>query len=176
MKHFRHKTPAPPLHPEGLERLALRYVSRYATTRAKLRAYLERKVKSRGWASGSEPPIEVVVARMVELGCIDDAAFALARAASLRRRGLGGRRLAPALRAAGVEDADSEPARAAAEAEAWPAALAFAKRKRIGPFAAERPDHEMRSKQLAMLMRAGHRPDIAHRLLDSEPGDIACCD
>ena len=40
---------APPLDEAGLNELALAYVARYATSRAKLLAYLARKLRERGW-------------------------------------------------------------------------------------------------------------------------------
>ena len=48
------KRPRPPLDPEGLERLGLFYAGRYATTRAKLAAYLRRKLRERGWSGPGE--------------------------------------------------------------------------------------------------------------------------
>ncbi|HYZ48955.1 MAG TPA: RecX family transcriptional regulator, partial [Sphingomonas sp.] len=41
---------AAPLDAPALERFALRYVERYATTRARLADYLSRKLRERGWA------------------------------------------------------------------------------------------------------------------------------
>lgn len=172
LKQSRHKEGGSPLDTESLERLALAYVGRYATTRARLRSYLERKVRGRGWAPGGDPPIAQLAERMAELGFVDDAAFASARAASLGRRGFGARRLGPALRAAGIEEADAAEARAEADDRAWPAALAFARRKRIGPFAAEPADREARAKQFAMMMRAGHPAEITRRLVDLAPGEM----
>ncbi len=81
------RKPRPPLDPESLERLGLFYAGRYATTRAKLAAYLGRKLGERGWAGTSPPPVEQLVERFAAAGYIDDAAFASARAASLQRRG-----------------------------------------------------------------------------------------
>lgn len=46
---MRSNRPLTPLDPARLERLALRYVERFATTRVKLTRYLERKVRERGW-------------------------------------------------------------------------------------------------------------------------------
>jgi regulatory protein len=173
VKRFGHKGAPTPLDSEGLERLALFYVGRYATTRGKLRQYLDRKVKERGWNGAERPETAILADRMAELGFIDDAAFALSRAATLQRRGLGARRLTPVLRAAGIEEQDAAEARASAQDQAWPAALRFAERKRIGPYAAEKADRELRAKQFAMMMRAGHSVEIARRLLDFDPGEIA---
>ena len=168
LKQRRNKGPAPPLDREGLERLAIAYVGRYATTRAKLRAYLARKLNSRGWSGPGEPPFDDVVGRMAALGLVDDASFATAKAASMTRRGLGERRVDAVLRAAGVAGEDSVEARAAAADEAWAAAVRFAQRKKIGPYAIQIPDRAAQARQFAMMMRAGHRTDVARRVLGGE--------
>ena len=100
MKPDRHKRPiltqpARPLGPQELERLALFYAGRYASTRAKLRTYLVRKLRERGWEGEGEPPVERLVERFSALGYVDDRAFATARADALGRRGYGARRIGP---------------------------------------------------------------------------------
>ena len=55
---------------------------------------------------------------------------------------------------------------------AWAAAVRFAERKRLGPFAAERPDRIGREKALAAMLRAGHPMDLARRLVDAAPGAV----
>jgi regulatory protein len=167
-----HKKPRPPLDGEALERLALFYVGRYATTKAKLAAYLARKVQERGWSDENRPPIEPLVQRMAELGYIDDGAFAAARAASLQRRGYGERRIAQSLKAAGIDEGDAAPARQASREGAFEAALRFAERKRIGPFAAEEPDRRGRERAFAAMMRAGHPLDLARRILSARLGEV----
>lgn len=166
------KAPPPPLDAERLERLALFYVGRYAVTRAKLIAYLVRKVRERGWEGDSAPQTESLADRFVELGYIDDAAFATARAGALGRRGYGVRRISQALRVAGIGEADSAEALDEARDGAWAAALRFAERKRLGPFAAERPDRPGREKALAAMLRAGHPMNLARRLIDAAPGIV----
>lgn len=161
-----------PLDAEGLERAALRYVERYATSRAKLASYLRRKLRERGWEGESEPPVDRLVERMAELRYVDDRAFATARASSLGRRGYGERRVREALRAAGIEESDAEDARDQARSGAWEAALRFAERRRIGPFAAEAADPAKREKALAAMLRAGHPMSIARRLVSARPGDV----
>jgi len=47
-----------------LESLALRYVGRYATTRAKLRDYLLRKLGEADWDGEGAPDPDALVARM----------------------------------------------------------------------------------------------------------------
>ena len=149
-----------------LEELALAYVARFATTQAKLRAYLVRKLRERGWAEDGAPPVEAVVARYVEAGYVDDAAWARMKAGSLLRRGYGARRVGEALGQAGVAEdlrADVRPG----EVEARRAALVLARRRRFGPFAMTPPDRPARDKQVAAMLRAGHPLDIARRIVDA---------
>jgi len=156
----------------ALEQVAVAYAGRYATTRAKLRAYLERKIREQGWAGAGEPPVARIVERMAALSYVDDRAFAEARGAALTRRGYGERRVREALRAAGIEEKDSEGARADAARHAWAAALRFAERRRIGAFAPDEADRAARDKAFAAMLRAGHPGDIARRLAHARPGEI----
>lgn len=172
LKHDRHRPPPRPLDRQSLERLAVRYVERYATTRARLTDYLRRKLRERGWEDPEPPAPEALAERMHGLGYVDDAGFALSRASSLQRRGYGERRVRLALSAAGIAEEDGAPALAEAESGAWAAALRFAERKRIGPFAGSPPDRPLRERQLAMMMRAGHRLDHARRVLACRPGEV----
>ena len=163
---------ARPLDAPALERLALRYVERYATTRARLGNYLIRKLKERGWAGDAAPAIEPLVERFAALGYVNDAGFAAQRAASLTRRGYGVRRVSASLKAAGIEESDAAEAEEAARADAWQTALAFARRKRIGPFAAGVADRPAREKALAAMIRAGHDFATARRIVDLPPGSV----
>jgi regulatory protein len=172
MKHRRNKLALSPIDAEQLERLALFYVGRYAVTRAKLRTYLARKVRERGWSGEGEPPLERISERFAELGYVDDKAFAASRADALSRRGYGARRVGQALKVAGIEEEDSADALAQAREGAWDAALRFAERRRIGPFAAETPERPAQEKALAAMLRAGHPLDLSRRLVHSRPGEI----
>ncbi|VVT04606.1 RecX family transcriptional regulator [Sphingomonas sp. EC-HK361] len=159
----------PPLDAAALERLALRYVERFATSRAKLADYLRRKIRERGWEGEAADP-DALAARLAELGYIDDRAFAEARARSLGRRGLGARRVQDAWRQAGIEAQDTAAIRPDVDERAAETALAFARRKRIGPFALAASDRPRREKQLAAMLRAGHGFAIARAIVDAPPG------
>ncbi len=160
----------PPLNQEALRELALRYVGRFATTRAKLTDFLRRKLRERGWAGEVEPDLDALVGRLVELGYVDDAAFALSKSNALTARGYGEGRVRQALKLAGVTDDDGQPARDSAAAQAVDAALKFARRRKIGPFALARGDPATRQKALAAMIRAGHSFALSKLLVDSEPG------
>lgn len=124
---------------DRLRELALRYVGKYATTRAKLRQYLTRKIRERGWDGRAEPDLERLADRFAELGYVDDASYAMAKSRTLSARGYGKRRVSDQLRLAGVEEADSLAATAHADSEAVDAALRLAERRRLGPFADQPP-------------------------------------
>ncbi len=61
------RKPRPPLDKSALDELALRYVGRFATTRAKLISYLGRKLRERGWAGSREADVAAVADRLAEL-------------------------------------------------------------------------------------------------------------
>lgn len=164
------KSPAPPLDTAALERLALRYVERFATTRGKLADYLHRKIRERGWEGAAADP-QALAERMAGLGYIDDRAFAAARAAALGRRGFGERRVAGALREARVEEADRHALAPEIAERRAAAALAFARRKRLGPWGTGDGDRALRDKQLGAMLRAGHPMDLSRRILALPPGE-----
>ena len=163
------RTP-PPLDEVALQDLALRYAGKYATTRAKLRAYLGRKLRERGWDGAREPDLETLANRFAELGYVDDAAFALSQSRSLTTRGYGMRRLADKLRLAGVEESDGAAAHAHAEREAVSAALRFAERRRLGPYAGAAAERGQREKWIAAMVRAGHPFSLARTIAGMPPG------
>lgn len=160
-----------PLTADLLSELALHYVSRFATTRSKLVAYLRRKLRERGWDGDGDPQPESLADRLTELGYIDDEAFAVARAGSLTRRGFGEGRVRQALRHAGVGEEDSVRARELASEQAAEAALRFAQRKRIGPYAVAPADPRARDKALAAMIRAGHGFGLSRQVVDAKPGE-----
>lgn len=156
-----------PLDRAALEELALSYVARFATSGAKLEAYLARKLRERGWADGEEEvDPRAVVERLIELRYVDDEAYARARASGLLRRGYGGRRVEQSLRTAGIGEALRREA-APGEVQARRAALVLARKRGFGPFGIEPPDPVRREKQIAAMLRAGHGFDIVRAVIDA---------
>ncbi|WP_159978649.1 MULTISPECIES: regulatory protein RecX [unclassified Novosphingobium] len=178
----------PPLNQTRLEELALAYVARFATTQAKLRLYLQRKTRERGWDGDSEDgrdgersgageasgALEELVGRYAEKGYVDDAAWAKMKAGSLLRRGYGARRVGEALGQAGVNE-DLRAEQRPGLGEQRRAALVLARRRRFGPFAVQcgesEVDPKLHDKQLAAMLRAGHPLDIARRIVESDDAD-----
>jgi regulatory protein len=166
------KKPAPPLDNRRLRDLALHYAGRYATTRGKLSTYLKRKIGDRGWKEGeARPDLEALTDEFAQLGYVNDAAYAEARARSFTRRGYGARRLEQELYAAGISDDDAADARHESAANSFASADALARRKRIGPYATEKAGPDLQRKQLAAFMRAGHSFELAKRFVAAQPGE-----
>jgi regulatory protein len=160
----------PQLNDSSLQELALRYVGKYATTRAKLRSYLSRKLRERGWSAEKQPDLHALAERFAELGYVNDAAYALSKSRALSARGYGKRRLGDTLRLDGVDERDQAAAHALADEEAVSAALRFAQRKRLGPFAATAADPRQREKWIASMIRAGHGLALARTISAMAPG------
>jgi regulatory protein len=155
-----------PLSASKLEELALAYAARFATTRAKLEGYLNRKLRERGWDGESMPDAAALARRFAEAGYVDDAVYARMKTESLLRRGYGARRVGEALRAAGVEQSVREDVTPAA-GEGRRAALALARRRRFGPWGLALPDRPLQEKQIAAMLRAGHTLDNARQIVEA---------
>lgn len=168
-RHSRRSPPAP-LDSKQLQELALRYVGKYATSRAKLCAYLARKVRERGWNGDQPPDVAEIANRFADQGYVDDAAFALSQSRSLSARGYGKKRLSDKLRLAGIEEADQSAAIQHADGAAVEAALRFAEKRRIGPFALAAADMRQREKWIGAMIRGGHGFGLARALCSMQPG------
>lgn len=159
----------PPLTEAKLRDLALHYAARFASTGARLEAYLVRKIRERGLVEDGDGrtldvDVPALVARLVELGYVDDDAYARMRARDLGARGYGARRVEETLRHAGVGEG-LRRAHAPGEAAGRRAAALMAQKKRLGPFgaSAEGLDHlsqrKAHEKAVAAMLRAGHQYD-----------------
>ena len=165
-----------PLGAAKLDELALAYVARFATSRAKLTRYLSRKVRESEWIEEGDAmaACAAIADRMERLNYLDDRQYAAMRAGAMTRRGLGVRRVKAQLHADGIAEQDSGAAIETAEGAALPAAVGFARRRRFGPFAVRSSDDpKLRERQIAAFLRAGHSMAIARRILEVPPGDEA---
>jgi len=160
-----------PLTAATLEEMALNYVGRFATSRGKLRAYLDRKLRERGWAGSDDPPVGDLADRLAALGYVNDQEYALSKARSLTGRGYGVRRVEQALALAGIDEEGGAEARRLAERAAVESALRFARKRGIGPYASEEADRQQRERSLGAMVRAGHRMALARAIVELKPGE-----
>ena len=174
----------PPPNAARLREAALAHLARFATTEVGLRRVLERRIAR--WARAAEAEgqareaiaaataalhveITSLAQSLVVAGAVDDAAFAESRARRLARSGHSRRAIAAHLAAKGIETDTATAALPAGEEAELLAALAFCRRRRIGPFARVVPDASARMKALAALARGGFAQGIARRALAMEP-------
>jgi regulatory protein len=162
-----------PLDEARLRALALFYLGRYATSSGRLRAYLRRKIAEHGWADESDPPIDAVIDQCIQLGYVDDQAFAQARAATLIRRGYGPEKVKNSLRAAGVAHDQADQSSSMDNDARLVAALIFARRKRLGPFSKSESGTEIRQKTVAAFIRAGHGFDVVSQVIAMNGDDAS---
>lgn len=161
-----------PLDRRRLRDLALSYVARFSTSAGKLEAYLVRKVREKGWSEDGQPEIPSLVEDFIAKGYVDDRIYASARANALLARGYGARRVEQDLRGAGIEES-LRGELAPSDFDARQAAAAFARRRRFGPFDTALRDDDpaarfnLREKQLAAMVRAGHDFDKARRVIEA---------
>jgi regulatory protein len=170
----RQRRTARPVTAERLEKAAFAYLERFDSSAETLRRVLRRRLERavRDGVSEREPGLALVegtVAKMVRLGLVDDRRFAENKVASLRRAGRSARAIRLALASKGVEaeqiDAALQlPGDAAARAE-LEAALALARKRRLGPFRPDAARAAARSKDLAALGRAGFSYSLARRIV-----------
>jgi regulatory protein len=169
--------PGPPPDARTLHDAALRHLSRYSTTQAGLLRVLARRIDRWARAAAAEPETIAacqdaardVVTRLAAAGAVNDAAFAAGRARSLARAGRSRRAIGAHLAARGVPSALTAalPDDPAAELAS---ALAYARRRRIGPFR-QPPDPEQRLRDLGRLARAGFPQPIAEAALRMDLDD-----
>lgn len=139
------------------------YVARYQTSSGKLAVYMRRKLNERGWEGAEDPPVGEIVDRFVALGYVDDQNYATARAAALAGRGYGPRRVADALRAAGVDQSRISGAHQN-EDEARRIAHIYAKRRRIGPYSTKEASRDQIRKWITAMINAGHAYPLAREI------------
>ena len=155
----------------------MRYLARYATTEAGVRAVLNRRIDR--WARATAAETEAIAplkqaareiaARLVATGLIDDTDYAQTRAAGLLRSGRSSRAVAAKLAAKGIGAAQARVALPDDPDVELHSALVLARKRRIGPFRrGETPDLVGKRKEMAMLARAGFPQAIAARALAME--------
>ena len=138
----------------------------------KLTDYLRRKIRERGWGGEAAPDPDGAGRTLADLGYIDDRAFAEARAAAMGAA-RAGRAARDARRCArpGSTSEDAEAVAPAIEETRGRSALAFARRKRIGPFAREvagsaaarKADRRDGARRACSRLARQDRPDGARR-------------
>lgn len=160
---------------------ALTHLSRFAATEAGLVRVLDRRIDR--WvrraalegmdtdaAALSRRAAREVAAALVQSGVVNDQAFADARARRLTRAGRSRRAVQAHLAAKGVAAPLAQAALPDEDAE-LSAALAYARRRRLGPFRTDpdAPDPDRMRRELGAMARAGFPQPVAQQALRMDP-------
>ncbi len=169
-----------------LKEAAFSYLARHGASMMRLRQVLARRLarwREAAALSADERSalVEEVAAEMAALDLVNDRRFAQERAMTLLRRGLGPPAMRSRLLALGLSSADVDEAMVAVlgeegdrarEAAVLEAALAYARRRRLGPFAKVKggdgrrdPRHQARA--LAAFQRRGLPLALARIILEA---------
>ncbi|KZK78570.1 Regulatory protein RecX [Pseudovibrio sp. W64] len=155
---------------EYLRRAALHYLNRYSASEDSLRRVLKRKVDKRAREADEDPHefyelIEPVVTFCRDHKFVDDLQFAQSKIRSATLKGKSSSRIKLELNAKGVSGDDIQTAFDDENHDDQRAAIAYAKRRRLGPWRTK-PKEERRDKELGSLIRAGFPFSLAQKIID----------
>ncbi|MEM7171286.1 MAG: regulatory protein RecX [Pseudomonadota bacterium] len=162
-----------------LERAALHYLDRYASSAANLRRILMNRVMRSARAHGTDPQsgeqaIKAIIAKLTEKGLLDDRTYARAKGRSYLRKGLSIRGIRAQLTGKGIESeiidqviADLGDSPDDLDLES---AFGYARKRRLGPFRPTDRRDEWRARDLAALGRRGFTYDTAKKVIDFDAG------
>lgn len=166
-----------PVSQHYLENAATYYLGRYASSAENLARVLERKVRRRNEghtapSAEQEGWIEATVAKCVRLGLVNDTEYALTRTFSLHRSGKSERVIRGTLKQKGVGEDDINAALDALREEKGDsleleAAIAYARRRRFGPYRTSKPDEDKMRRELASFARAGFGYQLARKIIEA---------
>jgi len=160
-----------------LENVALWYLQRFAASADSLRKVLMRRVEKSARTHETDRAegarlVEAIIMRFQESGLLDDRVYAQGRASSLHRRGVSTRGIRARLAAKGVGADDIDAAldvlRDTMRQPDLAAAIAYARRRRIGPWRRADERAEKRERDLAAMARQGFDYDTARRVIEAE--------
>lgn len=154
-----------------LEELALSYLNRFDCTSQKLKQHLRGRARQLGGGGEADAWISQIIQRYQASGLLDDARFAKNFASQLAARGKSARAISQNLAVRGVpSDVAGELMTARKRGEPGAeleAAIAYVRKRRLGPHRSPEKREEYRHKDLASLARQGFSFDIAKQALGS---------
>lgn len=155
----------------------LAYLQRFPSSIAHFKSVMGRKIERscRHHADQDKTAcvvlLDKVTAQFAEMGYLNDELYLRGMVNSLRGRGLSSRAILMKLQQKGLAADEIKTVLAHYDEEYdsddLSAALRLCKRKRMGPYAAARPEPAQKQKWLAALARAGFSYDIALQALDT---------
>ena len=162
--------------PQRVKNIGLYYLKRFESSVANLRMVLKRRVDAYARQvkdfdrAEAYDWIEKILADFQRYGYLNDERYTEIKIKDYMSAGKSPRYIMGKLREKGVDEAVVNALLDMQEYNAYDMALRLAKKKKIGPFCAdENLRRERRSKDLAILVRAGFDYDTAVKVLSTEP-------
>ncbi len=161
----------------SIENAALYYLGRYATSSENLRQVLERKIirASRHHDTNIKACNRFVgdlIQRYLENGILNDRMYAQAQAASMNRRGKSLRAIRSRLRQKALSgeiiDKAIEVLKNQVGTPDLPAAIAYARKRSLGPYRRNVKSQSILDKELAALARSGFSYSLALRIVKAK--------
>lgn len=161
----------------SLENAALYYLERFATSSENFRSVLLRRVDRAAKHHETDKDacaqlIDQLIRRYQDCGLLNDQAYARAQAASLNRRGKSLRAIRMKLVQKAVPGTIIDETLDALSDELGEpdlaAAIAYARKRRLGPYRNRKSDSGNRDKELAVLARNGFSYSLARRIVEAE--------
>jgi len=151
-----------------LKNIALYYLQRYGTTVAHFRQVMRRRVRRE--LDGKDPAdafswLEELIAEFVGKKALNDETYAAAKVARDRVNLKPAHKIRTGLMAKGVPRAIADDAVGKDDDAEWEAAMAVARRRRLGPYRIKARDRESDRRDLAALGRAGVPFTFAKRVI-----------
>jgi regulatory protein len=184
LKKVANKRMAKPITAKYLQNAATFYLERYPSTAEGLRRVLNRRVRKAEMFQAPimdnvQQAISAIVQKFVDAGMIDDKAFAQTKARSLHRRGSSTKLTRQKLQHAGVDRETLDKAMAGLDEELdldprkreLTAAIALARRRKLGPFRTAKDRKDRRAKDLAAMARGGFDYQLAKKVIDAADVD-----
>lgn len=160
---------------QRLKNIALYYLKRFETSEANLRNVLKKRIDAYAYYDKNFDRQEAYIwldnllANFVELKYVDDERFAEMKIRAYLAAGKSPRYISGKLKEKGIDEHLVDNLLIEQEFDPLESALKLARKKKIGPYCQSIDIRkERRSKDLAILVRAGFDYDIAIKVLDME--------
>ena len=160
---------------QRLKNIALYYLKRFESSVANLRSVLRRRVNDYAYHTPDFAKqeaydwIEEILQDFLRIGYLNDERYAELKVKNYVLAGKSQRYIQGKLREKGIDENIGEAMIAEQDFNPFEAALKLAKKRKIGPYSqTEEIRKERRSKDLAILVRAGFDYDVAVKVLELE--------
>ena len=159
-----------------LQTFGLRYLDRYAPSISQYRHVLQRKVKRVLKEHGGDKDkamelVELEIQKRIKQGILNDQNYANSWVNHLHEKGKSKLQIIQKLMQKGVAKhiIDKEIEVISGQQQQKQAAIAYARKRRLGPFNPNpQKRKEKRQKEIASMMRVGHPYDITKTIIDAQ--------